>query len=83
MIVSNQSKTYNTEWKEAIENYNLLDLAELAVQATLMREESRGTYLRPDFPQKDDANWKCMLVGRLKDGKIFFEKKAMPEVTQW
>jgi len=83
MIVSDQSLTYNIEWKEAIEAYNLLDLAELAVNATLMREESRGQYLRPDFPQKDDANWKCMLVGRLKNGQITFEKKTMPEVTQW
>ena len=79
MVVTSQSTTYNREWKEAIENYNLLDAAELAVKATLERQESRGTYLRPDYPEQDDENWKLMLVGKLEDGKISFSKKTMPE----
>jgi succinate dehydrogenase / fumarate reductase flavoprotein subunit len=79
MIVTSPSQTYNREWKEAIENINLLDAAELAVNATLLREESRGTYLRPDFPEVDDANWKVMLVAKLEDGKVNFTKKTMPE----
>lgn len=74
MIVSTQSRTYNTEWKEAIENYNLLDEAELAVKATLEREESRGQYLYVDFPVKDDENWNCMLVASKKDDGIDFTK---------
>jgi succinate dehydrogenase / fumarate reductase flavoprotein subunit len=45
MYVSSQSKTFNTEWKEAIENYNLLDEAELLAKASILREESRGQYL--------------------------------------
>ena len=79
MAVSTDSLVFNQEWKEAIENYNLLDCAQLAVEATLTREESRGTYLRPDFPDPDDENWKCMLVGYWDDGAIRFEKKVMPE----
>ncbi|MGE4273978.1 MAG: FAD-dependent oxidoreductase [Desulfitobacterium sp.] len=83
MVVSDQSPTFNNEWKDAIEAYNLLDLAELSVNATLERKETRGQYLRPDFPEKDDANFKCMLVAYQKDGQLTFEKKTMPEVTQW
>jgi succinate dehydrogenase / fumarate reductase flavoprotein subunit len=79
MVVSSSSPTFNIEWKEAIENINLLDAAELAVNATLLREESRGTYLRPDFPQVDDANWKVMLVAKQESGKFSFSKKTMPE----
>lgn len=82
MYVSDKSRTYNNEWKEAIEAYNLLDIAELSVQATLQREETRGQYMRLDFLEKDDANWgNTILVGRLKDGKLSFEKKKMPTVT--
>ncbi|CDX03969.1 Periplasmic fumarate reductase-like flavoprotein [Desulfitobacterium hafniense] len=83
MFVSDQSPTYNNEWKEAIEAYNLLDLAELAVNATLERKETRGQYLRTDFPEMDDINFKCMLVAYQKDDQLTFEKKTMPEVTQW
>ena len=79
MIITSSSPTYNIEWKEAIENINLLDAAELAINATLMREESRGTYLRPDFPEQDDTNWKVMLVARLENGTVTFTKKTMPE----
>lgn len=78
MVVSNKTKTYNTEWKEAIENYNLLDAALLAVAATLTREETRGGYYRPDFPERDDENWKCMLVGTKVNGEIEFSKKELP-----
>ncbi|MFZ7121196.1 MAG: FAD-binding protein [Eubacteriaceae bacterium] len=81
MYVSDKSHTYNTDWKEAIEAYNLLDVAELSVKSTLMREETRGQYLRPEFPEKDDANWNVMLVGRLKDDQLSFEKKEMPTTT--
>lgn len=81
MIVTSPSQTYNIEWKEAIENYNLLDAAELAVNATLLRKESRGAYLRPDFPGIDDANWKVMLVAKRKNGTFSFSKKKMPERT--
>jgi succinate dehydrogenase/fumarate reductase flavoprotein subunit len=81
MYVTDKSKTFNTEWKEAVEAYNLLDIAELSVKATLLREETRGQYMRSDFPEKDDKNWNVMLVGKLKDDKLTFEKKEMPTVT--
>lgn len=79
MALSCSTKTYNTEWKEAIENINLLDLTELSVEASLTRPESRGNMYRPDFPETDDENWKCMLAfkrdesGELSYDKVFFE----------
>jgi succinate dehydrogenase / fumarate reductase flavoprotein subunit len=78
MVITDKSPIYNTEWKEAIETYNMLDIAEMSTRASLMREETRGMYLRGDFPEKDDANWACMLVCRSKDGAMEFEKKELP-----
>lgn len=78
MVISSDSPTYNIEWKQAIENYNMLDIAEMSTRATLMREETRGMYLRGDFPEKDDANWNCMLVCRNASGAMTFEKKDLP-----
>lgn len=77
MAVTNSTLTYNREWKEAIENFNLLDAAELAVKASLMREETRGNYYYADFPEKSDE-WGCMLIARQKDGKIEWEKRVSP-----
>jgi succinate dehydrogenase / fumarate reductase flavoprotein subunit len=80
MIVTDASPVYNTEWKEAIEAYNMLDLTEMSVRASLMREETRGMYLRGEFPEKDDQNWACTLVARNKNGQMDFEKKQWPPI---
>ena len=82
MTVSSTSKTFNTEWRECIENYNLLDAALLAVEASLLREETRGCYYRPDFPEIDEENWRCMLVGTKENGEIVFAKRDVPMLEQ-
>lgn len=80
MVITNDSPTFNKEWREAIETYNMLDLAEMSARASLMREETRGMYIRAEYPQKDDANWACMLVCRNKSGTMAFEKVTLPRV---
>jgi succinate dehydrogenase / fumarate reductase flavoprotein subunit len=80
--VTTSTLAYNTEWKEAVENYNLLDITEMTINATLQREESRGAYLRPEFPEKDDDNWACSLVFR-KDGDGFVTEKIPTPAVDW
>lgn len=76
-----KSMIYNTEWKMAIENYNMLEIAEMGVKATLMRKESRGHY-RPDYPTQDDANWACMITAKLDaTGTMTFDKLTFPEIS--
>src|SRR5579885_3668993 len=36
---------------------NLLTVARLMIDASLAREESRGTHFRSDFPARDDGRW--------------------------
>lgn len=57
MYVENKTMCFNTDWKKAIENYNLLALAEAKLRSSLVREESRNMFYRIDFPEQDDANW--------------------------
>lgn len=80
MVVSMKSPTWNREWKEAIENYNLLDAAMLAAVSSRKREETRGHYLNLDFPEKDDQNWLCSLVAKKgENGEISWEKRKFPQ----
>lgn len=76
-VVTNHSPVWNREWKEAIENYNLLDAAELALKASYMREETRGNYYRADFPEASE-DWNCMLVATKNGEDIEWEKRVMP-----
>ncbi len=43
---------------EAWETTNLLTVAAALSQAARLREETRGTHWRDDFPQRDDAHWR-------------------------
>lgn len=77
-VVADDSLIFNQDWKMAIENYNLLDCAEVSIRASLLREETRGAYLRPEFPEKDDENWNCMLACHIENGEMVFEKRPYP-----
>ena len=77
-VLADDSTTFNVDWKTAIENYNLLDCAEVSIRASLLREETRGCYLRPEFPERDDENWNCMLACHLENGEMVFEKRPYP-----
>ncbi len=41
---------------------NMLSVARLATRSALLREESRGTHFRLDFPERDDEEWRVRLV---------------------
>jgi len=44
---------------------NFLTVAILVAQAALFRRESRGAHFRADFPQRDDAHWRCHSANQL------------------
>jgi succinate dehydrogenase/fumarate reductase flavoprotein subunit len=48
----------------AHEARNIREVAEMVATAALERRESRGSYshFRADFPHRDDANWRKMIV---------------------
>lgn len=79
MAVRDTSPCFNMEWKQAIETYNLLDICEMSIRATLERKETRGDYLRGDYPEMDDENWFCTLLCYNRDGEMQFEKRELPE----
>ena len=51
-------------------------LAEIQIQASLLRQESRGVFSRTDFPKQDDKNWKKNLVFWQKNGEILHREQA-------
>jgi len=55
---------------DLLEYANMLTVAGLIIKDASIREESRGTHLRNDFPEKDDKNWKKHII--LKNDKVLF-----------
>jgi succinate dehydrogenase / fumarate reductase flavoprotein subunit len=67
--LSDKSQWANTSVVFARQLYNMLQLARVIAQGAGMRNESRGAHYKPDFPERDDANW-------LKTTKAYFAADA-------
>jgi succinate dehydrogenase/fumarate reductase flavoprotein subunit len=80
MRISNQGRTANYEWLDAIDVVNMVDACELIVHASLERKESRGPFFRQDFPLTDNANWLAANVLTKSGNGMKFEQRkyALP-----
>jgi succinate dehydrogenase/fumarate reductase flavoprotein subunit len=77
---SYRGKIYNRSWIRALEFENMLINLTCIVEAALLREESRGSHFRKDFPQTDNKKWLVNLVISQKEGKLDISKEP-PCVT--
>ncbi len=74
--IKDKSQIFNTELTTALELGNLLDLAEIVVEGALVRQESRGSHYREDFPQRNDEDWlvhTVALIGSDEHPVLHFE----------
>ncbi len=55
--LGDKSMWANTSFAFARQLYNMLQLARVIVQGAEKRDESRGAHYKPDFPERDDANF--------------------------
>src|SRR6266446_6007833 len=55
--LSDRTKWSNQTLNFARELENLMVLARVVTVGALERNESRGAHYKPDFPERDDANW--------------------------
>jgi succinate dehydrogenase/fumarate reductase flavoprotein subunit len=66
---------------KCLELDNLCRTAEAIALAALTRQESRGTHYREDFPDKDDAYWRCNVVVR-QEGNGTLQAYKVPVVME-
>ena len=61
----------NYAWQEALDLTNQLEVAHVMVESALVREESRGSHYRSDYPEQDDARWlRYIVVRKGPDGRV-------------
>ena len=56
--------------------------AELHYNASLLRKESRGWFLREDYPQMDNKNWLKWITVKNENGKMVFGTEDVP-IKKW
>ena len=80
--VLDKSKVYNTEFYNALELKNMLDLALVIATTALNRKESRGAHYRLDYPKRDDNNWLKHTLAYLKGNTVEITYKPV-KMTKW
>jgi succinate dehydrogenase flavoprotein subunit len=68
--LSDRSKWSNQTLNFARELGNMLILARVITLGALQRNESRGAHYKPDYPERDDANWLKTTRAKWADGEI-------------
>ncbi len=72
LCVPAPSEVFNKGLVEALEAINQVDLAEMIIRAALMREESRKSHYRTDFPKLDNLNWLKNIIIKKEGDRIVF-----------
>ncbi len=80
--VLDKTKVYNTEFYNALELKNMLDLALVIATTALNRKESRGAHYRLDYPKRDDTNWLKHTLAYLKGNTVEITYKPV-RMTKW
>ena len=55
--LSDKSTWSNSSFAFARQLFNMLQLARVIAQGALLRNESRGSHYKPEFPERDDVNF--------------------------
>jgi succinate dehydrogenase/fumarate reductase flavoprotein subunit len=64
-----------------LETRNIMQIAEIHMQACLARRETRGLFNRADFPEKDPARDGMLTYQRLESGEPVLELKRAPKLN--
>jgi len=75
--VFDTSDVFNTNLIQVLELRNMLDLAQTVSEGALMREESRGSHTREDFPTRDDEKWHTHTMFTMENGQLKIGSKAV------
>ena len=67
----------------AYEQRNLLDVAEVIVEAADMRTESRGPHYRSDYPERNDKEWMTNIFATWKNGALELRRHWINEDVGW
>ena len=51
---------------------------EMQIRASMMRKESRGWFLREDYPDMDNRNWLKWIIVENKNGNMTFDTERVP-----
>ena len=70
------------ELMRCIEAKNILELSELHLKACIERRETRGNFIRKDYPERNPENDNFISICRQVEGKDIIEMMRAPELKK-
>jgi succinate dehydrogenase / fumarate reductase flavoprotein subunit len=80
--LTSSSRKFNVELLSAFDLNKMIELAQAIAGGALLREESRGSHARTDFPARDDENFLYHTLFRLKKEEPVFSRKEV-DISIW
>jgi succinate dehydrogenase flavoprotein subunit len=80
--LTSKTKDFNVELLSAFDVKKMIELAEAVAGGALLREESRGSHSRTDFPTRDDEKFLHHTLFNIVDDKPVFSKKEV-DISIW
>lgn len=80
----NSTPSFNQGWLDAIDVENMMDACTLMLHSALNRTESRGPFIRTDYPEMDNDNWLAQnIISPAPGGNFVFSKRpyALPYLS--
>lgn len=81
-FISGKCLRYSQAIVNLLEFGYMVDLTEVITLGALLREETRGSHYRLDFPKRDDAGWLRHTLISLRDGKPEVAYRSV-EITKY
>jgi succinate dehydrogenase / fumarate reductase, flavoprotein subunit len=75
IAIRGKGRVANYEWLDAIDLVNMIDACELIIHSSIERRESRGPFMRRDFPLTDNKHWLAANVMIKTDNGFRFEQR--------
>jgi len=82
IAVHDKSGVYNTNFRDALEIGNMIELAQTVVAGALQRNESRGSHARIEYPKRDDAGFLAHTITNRTDALPRISR-APVAITKW
>ena len=70
MGIGDKNRENNTNLIEFLQFQNLLTIGEVVLDASIVRDESRGAHFKPAFPNKDNQHFKAHSLYWIEDGVL-------------
>ena len=80
--MKDKTEVFNTNFRDALEIGNMIEIAQTVVEGAMQRKESRGSHFMVEYPKRDDAGFLAHTLA-YRTGSFPRLSRAPVAITKW